>query len=332
MAHNIDETTGAPAIAYIGSTPWHSLGTRITPTQARDLDFVRKAAGLDFFVEARSLAYQHDGQWLATPRGQATVRTDTNAVLGIVGPSYTVVQNEQALDVLRPAVEQLGLTVAVAGALNGGSTGWALAQLPQSVDVTGTGDTVNGYALFRWSHDGSVGIVGSLTPVRVVCQNTLNAALNNRAQASVIKVRHTASAEVKLDAAARVVSSLTEALIGTGETFTQLAHRRLSQREVIAYIESVFPQEGDKLSDVVKARRATVAQLLESGVGANLASPDGPTAWGAYNAVTEYFDHVRPAEAKSVSGRQRANESALFGANHDAKRFALTQARELVAA
>jgi phage/plasmid-like protein (TIGR03299 family) len=331
MAHQIDETTGQAAIAYIGSTPWHGLGKRITPTQARDLDYVRIAAGLDFTVDARGIAFLQDGAWQATPKGQAVVRTDTNAVLGIVGPSYTVVQNAQALDVLRPAVEELGLTVAVAGALQGGAIGWALAQLPQSVDVTGTGDTVNGYALFRWSHDGTVGIVGDLTPIRVVCQNTLNAALNGKT-AGVVRVRHTASAERKLDEAARIVTKLTESLIATGETFTSLANRRLSTREVVAYIESVIPQEGDKLSDVVKARRATVAQLLETGVGASLASPDGPTAWGAYNAVTEYFDHVRPAEAKSPSGRQRANESALFGGNNDVKRFALAQARELVAA
>jgi phage/plasmid-like protein (TIGR03299 family) len=329
----IDETTGRPAIAYIGSTPWHGLGTRITPTQARDIDFVRVQAGLDFIVEARGIAFEHNGAWQSTARGQATVRTDTGAVLGIVGPSYTVVQNAQALDVLRPAVEELGLTIAVAGALQGGATGWALAQLPQSVDVTGTGDTVNGYALFRWSHDGSVGIVGDLTPVRVVCQNTLNAAINSRSQAAVVRVRHTASAERKLDEAARVVTKLTESLIATGETFTQLANYRLSAREVVAYIEAVFPQDGDKLSDVVKARRSTVAQLLESGVGAELASPGGvPTAWGVYNAVTEYFDHVRPAEAASAAGRARANESALFGGNHDTKRFALAQARELVAA
>jgi len=331
MAHLIDETTGQAAIAYIGSTPWHGLGTRITPTQARDLDYVRVAAGLGFTVEARAVAYLDGGEWKTTDKAQAIVRTDTGGVLGVPGPAYVPAQNDAVLDVLRPAVEQFGLTVAVAGALRGGSTCWALAKLPESIDVTGTGDSVNGYALLRWGHDGSVGIVADLTPIRVVCQNTLTMAINGKV-AKVFKLRHTASVDAKLDQAAALVTGLTEALIGTGETFKTLANRRLSQREIVAYIEAVFPQEGAKLSDTIKARRATVAQLLETGVGANLANPDGPTAWGAYNAVTEYFDHVRPAEAASAKGRARANESAIFGGNADVKRFALAQARELVAA
>lgn len=332
MAHAIDQTAGTDAIAYIGSTPWHGLGTRITPAQARDLDYVRVAAGLDWQVEARAVAFQHNGEWVATDKGQAIVRTDTGRVLGIPGPAYTPAQNAQVLDVLRPAVEEFGLTIAVAGALHGGSTAWALAKLPESIDVTGSGDTVNGYTLLRWGHDGGVGIVGDLTPVRVVCQNTLTAAING-ALGKVFKLRHTASVESRLDQAASLVSNLTKSLIATGETFATLAQRELSQREVVAYIEAVFPQEGKVLSDTVKARRATVSQLLTQGVGADLANPDGVvTAWGAYNAVTEYFDHVRPAEAKSAAGRAKANESAIFGGNHDVKRFALTQARELVAA
>jgi phage/plasmid-like protein (TIGR03299 family) len=329
---NIDQSTGRAAIAYIGSTPWHGFGNRISPAQATDLNFVREAAGLAWEVEARGIAYLHNGEWRATDKAQAIVRTDTNAVLGVPGPAYTPVQNAQALDVLRPAVEQFGLTIAVAGALAGGSTCWALAKLPESIDPTGTGDTVNGYALIKWGHDGSVGIVGSLTPIRVVCQNTLNMAAAGQ-HAKVFKLRHTASVEAKLDTAAKLVSSLTAALVATGETFAHLAQRQLTSREVVAFIEAVFPAEGGKLSDVVRNRRATVAELLQSGVGADLANPNGiPTAWGAYNAVTEYFDHVRPAEAKSAAGRKRANESAIFGGNADLKAFALAQARELVAA
>lgn len=333
MAHLIDETTGRPAIAYIGSTPWHGLGTRITPDQGRDIDYVREVAGLGFTVAAKAIAFlQDDGSYAATDAGQAIIRTDTSRVLGIVGPSYTPIQNAEALDVLRPAVDELGLTITVAGALQGGAIGWALAKLPQSVDVNDRGDVVNGYALFRWGHDGSVSLIGSATPIRVVCQNTLNAAIGHKEQTSLVRVRHTSGKDARLDEASRIVTKLTETLIATGETFSALAKRRLSQREVIAYIEAVFPQDGADLSATIRERRATVAQLLESGVGAELASPDGPTAWGAYNAVTEYFDHVRPREAKSASGRQRANESAIFGGNNDTKRFALAQARQLVAA
>jgi phage/plasmid-like protein (TIGR03299 family) len=333
VAHMIDETTGRPAIAYIGSTPWHGLGQRITGEAARDLDQLRVAAGLDWEVETRDIAYMSaEGVWTATAKGQANVRKDTNAVLGIVGPAYHCAQNAQVIDVFAPAVREFGLQPTVAGGLNGGSQCWLLAKLPESIDPTGNGDTVNGYALLRWGHDGTIGITAALTPVRVVCQNTMALAINGEL-AKLFKLRHTASVEGRLDQAAELVTGMTQALIATGETFATLAQRQLTAREVVAYIEAVFPQDGAKLSDTIKNRRATVADLLASGVGAELANPGGiPTAWGVYNAVTEYFDHVRPAEAKSAAGRKRANESAIFGGNADVKRFALAQARELVAA
>lgn len=328
MAHNIATINGQSAIAYMGSTPWHGLGTKLKG--ATDVDAVRVAAGLDWIVSAEPI-YLADGRKIA--QGQAIIRNTDARVLGVVGPSYTPIQNSEALDVLRPAIEEFGLSFSVAGALGNGETCWALAKLPQSVDVNGTGDSVNGYALFRWAHDGSSALVGSATPIRVVCQNTLNAALNGR-QGGIVSVRHTANAQKRLDEAARVVKQLTATLIATGETFTAMAQRRMTVKDTQAFIEAVFPATDGKVNDTIAARRRTVADLVWSGTGAAMAGSDatGTTAWAAYNAVTEYFDHVRPSEAKSKAGRVQANISALFGGNAGIKADALRIARQLVAA
>jgi len=131
------------------------------------------------------------------------------------------------------------------------------------------------------------------------------------------------------------VTRIVESFKETGETFAAFAGRKMSEAEVIRFVETLFPGEEDKASKTLDARRATVADLVWTGAGSELArsATDGQAnVWAAYNAVTEYFDHVRPAEAKSAAGAKRANESALFGSGADLKLRALRLAKQLVAA
>ena len=334
--HNIASINGQDAIAYIGSTPWHGLGTRLRGDVRIDVDAFLKAAHLDWTVSTQPI-YDANGRKLA--KGQAVIRDTDNAELAIVGPAYHVIQNHEAASILQPAIEQFGLTIEVAGALGVGETVWALARLAQGdVDVTGQGDSVNGYALLKWGHDGHDGLTGSGTGIRVVCQNTLALAASSD-KANLFRVRHTKSAKDRVEQAKRLFTNLTAALVANGESFKTLANRRLSAAEIVTYIEAVFPGESKDgkvvVSDTIADRRATVSKLVFAGVGVDKATAltgGEPNAWSVYNAVTEYFDHVRPAEAKSQSGRDKANVSALFGGNRDVKVVALEKARELVAA
>ena len=332
MAHNIASINGQNAIAYIGSTPWHGLGTRLRGDVRYSVEQFLAAAGLDWDVAAEPI-FNAEGQRLH--KGQVVRRLTDNRELAIVGPAYTVVQNREAASIFDIAINEFGASIEVAGALGDGEVCWALARLQGGdVDVTGTGDNVNGYALLKWGHDGSTGVNGSATAIRVVCQNTLALAASSD-KATFAKIRHTASAKDRVKQAQQLFTGLTKTLIASGESFAQLASRRLTSAEIIAYVEKVFPGEAGVVSDTLKARRATVSQLVFSGVGVEKATAltgGDPNAWSVYNAVTEYFDHVRPAEAASVAGRDNANVSALFGGNADAKVKALSLARQLVAA
>lgn len=336
MAHNIATINGQSAIAYIGSTPWHGLGTRLRGDLRYSIDQSLAAAGLDWTV---SLEPVFDGTGNNIPLGQLARRSSDGAQLSLVGPSYVAVQNRASLSILETAVEELGATIEVIGALGRGERLWALVRLAgATVDVTGEGDSVQGYALLTWSHDGSGAVKIIATGTRAVCQNTI-ALARAEAHANVASIRHTTSAKSKVEEARKLFTGLTQSLIATGESFKQLAQRELSAPEIVAYIESVFPGEVKDgkpvVNDVLAARRATVSRLVFEGVGvqqATVLTGGSPNAWSVYNAVTEYLDHVRPAEASSASGRQRANESALFGANAEVKVVALAKARELVAA
>ena len=129
------------------------------------------------------------------------------------------------------------------------------------------------------------------------------------------------------------------AMQATGETFAAMAHSNLNAAQVDAYIAAAIPNHDQKaatVSPVIEARRDTIKRLLTLGRGAEMANQFAPAGqvslWGAYNAVTEYFDHVRPAEAASEAGRINAQQSALFGGNADLKGQALTIAQQLLAA
>lgn len=340
MAHMIDETTGRPAIAYAGETPWHKLGRKMTEIERRDIAAALKLAGLDWQVAAIPLNYGNPAQPLRkVPDAQGIIRMDTGAYLGTVGAAYTEIQNREAAETVAALVAEHGCTVEVAASLDGGKRAFCLLKMPDATISPAPGDDVRGYLLVSWSHDGSGAVRIVLTPIRVVCQNTLSAAYS-AGYSSVAVVRHTKSAPDALKTAARVAQQMHKALIKTGETFAELAARTMNARELAEYIETVIPapkvadgEAAPQLSDTIKARREEIARLIFDGHH----TADGisdyrtgiSTAWRAYNAVTEYFDHVRAREAKSPSARLTAYDSALFGGNAAIKAQAL---RVLVAA
>lgn len=329
MAHNLATINGQISMAYQGESPWHRLGNKLP--QGADVPTAMAAAGLTWTVSTQPVYRQLDGQYLQITDRRAIIREDGH-YLSTVGEGYKPIQNSEAFGTLQPACENEGIEIVTAGAIDEGRRVWMLARMPEAIEVR-DGDSVNGYFLVTTGHDGMTAHTGRLTPVRVVCQNTLNAAMAADV-ADLIRIRHSASATDRVKEAQRLVTAMVKSLRATGETFRQLAARTMTPKEIAAYIESVIPADADgPLSDTTKQRRRDIGALVWCGVGAELAGSDanGTTAWGAYNAVTEYFDHVRPAQAKSGKGQMAANVSAIFGANAAAKARAFKVARQLAA-
>lgn len=349
MAHMIDMTTGRPAIAYAGETPWHKLGRKMTDVERRNIAAALKLAGLDWDVERIALQYATTNpdstiglQAAKTvPDAFGIVRTDTRAYLGTVGAQFTPIQHREAFDeILTPLVSAFGCTVEVMASLDGGRRQFALVKMPDATVTPAAGDDVRGYFCVANGHDGSQSFRAMLTPIRVVCQNTLSMANADGRTVAAVTIRHTKSAPDRLQQAAQLIHRMQAAMTTTGETFAQLAQRTMNARELAQYIEQVIPApkvaEGEApaaLSDTIKARREEIARLIFDGKhvadGISNASTGVSTAWRAYNAVAEYFDHVRAREAKSQSARMTAYDSALFGGNALIKANAL---RQLVAA
>lgn len=329
MAHNIAQIDGMDAIAYQGETPWHKLGTRLASMTSPDM--AMQAAKLDWTVSLADMYYGADR--VKSKMRRAVIRDLDGAELGTVGMEYKPIQNVEAFSILNDVCRDFGVTIEVAGALGNGARVWMLAKLADGIQPI-PGDNINGYFLISKAHDGTSSLIGRPTPVRVVCANTLGAAMQSGVD--IIRIQHSKSAPQRIDAAARMVTAMVGAMKQTEKTFAEMARTYMTAQDVINYIETVFPnpKPDQELSKTLDARRSTVAHLVFNGKGADLAMSltDGkPNAYAVYQAVTEYFDHVRPAEAKASSAKLSANESAVFGANAIVKAKALTLARQLVA-
>jgi len=320
MSHDIAMINGRAAMAYLGKTPWHKLGTAMdgNPNVADALS----AANLDWNVELKPMFIESGEK---VPKRKAVVRDVDGAVLSTVGDKYHPIQNSEAFGILQPACEQFGVVIETAGALNNGEKVWMLARLPESIEVV-EGDRVDGYFLVRSSHNGKSCMTARPTPIRVVCANTLSIATRDK-KAGVIKLRHSSSAKDSLDDTAHLISSLVQHLKDTGETFRQLADRKMTQDEMDDYfIEVLGITEKSKQSAV-----RTFSEVAELGAGKATGFEFAPgTLWTAYNALTEYVDHRIPLEASSKKGLITAQKSALFGSNNKLKARALKIAQALV--
>lgn len=335
--HNLAVIGGQTAMVYQGQTPWHSLGTFMEGATTQDVAGAMFAANLNWNVKHEPV-FLADGR--RSPFNQAVIRDVDNVIIGGVGPKSVAIQNERAFSVLEPLVKEFGVTIETAGALGNGARCWMLAKMPEKIEVV-PGDSINGYFLVIHAHDGSHALDGIPTGVRVVCQNTMDMALEGIGRKGntgrMFKVKHTASADLRIEEAGKLMKKVMGAMQETGDTFRTLATKKMTPKMVAEFIESVIPMPEDGSdSKTATERRKTIAALVFTGMGAEMAGSNlttgETTAWAAYNAITEYFDHVRPAEAKSPTAIAKANESALFGANADIKRLALKRVRQLVAA
>ena len=154
----------------VRETPWHGLGRIImdAPASREALEL----AGLNWQVESRNI---YSGTGAMIPGYRANVRSTDDAVLGVVSDRYRIVQNEEAFQFTDDLLGE-GVTYETAGSLQGGKKVWMLARLPRKYLIAG--DQVVPYLVIFNSHDGSSGVKVAMTPIRVVCQNTLNLALN----------------------------------------------------------------------------------------------------------------------------------------------------------
>ena len=310
--------------SYVGrQAAWHALGT-VTGNYMTWAD-VQQSGGLDYAVFKSQL---HDGlgrpvdAWGTFRWNRADKlagNPDAAVFLGVVGEDYQVIQHADGFRMIDALVGSVdGAHYETAGALGNGERVWGLADLNLAVCVGQ--DKQQGYLLFCTGHDGSLSHQYRICLTRVVCQNTLSAALSERTRAK-LTIRHTKNAKDKLDGVHEALASLRGDLLSVEEKLNFLADRRVTRESLAAILERLFPKpKSDDGSEKESSTRrnnvlADILAMYES--NDNNAFPEQRgTAYNLLNAITEYTDHTRSSRGANGNGRA---ESAMFGSGERLK-------------
>jgi phage/plasmid-like protein (TIGR03299 family) len=314
MAHNINiKANGQASFVSKKELPWHGLGTIVQDSLTSEQAMI--LGGLDFEVEKRSLyvpgkdfsieeAKQHkriqrrlvteDDKAVAKYNNLvkfksqfATVRTDNDYPLGIVGNKYTIVQNREAFEFFDSIVQDGIAEYETAGALGNGEVVFISAKVTESMTIHT--DKIDKYLLISLSHDGSSSISVAYTPIRVVCNNTLTLALQNNV--NKVQIRHTASAQDRLQAAKETLGLIDYGDKSHTEYFNRLLDIHVTEGQVIELFSKAY---SIKLDDDLSTRGKNILETSLDYYYKGLGQKEYVgTGWGAYNAVTGYLQNVK---------------------------------------
>lgn len=314
MAHNINynEKTGRYSFFSVQQKAWHGLGQIVEqyPTSEEAI----RHAGLDYevvksplFTKGSGITETADGieigsNELEVPNCFANIRTDNNAVLGVVGKDYHIVQNREAFSFFDAIVGGgEGILYETAGALGKGERIFITAKLPDYIRVGNGDDVTEKYIFLTTSHDGSGSITAAFTPIRIVCQNTLNASLRN--MTNVVRIKHTSGAKQRIENAHRIMglaNTLSDQLQGIFNDWTTI---RATDQEVRKLIQLALCPNKETLELIKKGAEDEISTMFKNTVNDAFAyamtsdtqqmDTTKGTLFGAYNAVTGYFQNVR---------------------------------------
>ena len=319
MSANVD------SCFYYGQKPWHRLGIELdAPATAAE---AIAAAKLDWRVECHPVIVDvpaiegRKAKKIPVSEKYCTVRMDKMKPLGIVGRLYTPIQNTEAFNFFDSVVGEDLAIYHVAGSLGIGETIWILAKLPSDIRIVGTDDIINKYLLLTNKHDGTMSLRMFFTPIRVVCQNTLSAALSVRKAGEGITLRHFPDIHKKIDFARKTLGMAINYYDDLSEAFNSLARFEVSESWLAEYVDAVMPTPPNKdCSTKLLNIRMGIKSCFES--ESNLLPGIRGTAWAAYNSVTEFVDHRRSVPKMDVDKTRRL-ESIWLGSGAVIKERAL---------
>ena len=251
-----------------------------------------KVAGLDWKVVQKPI-FTEEGQLVGGFK--ANIRDRDNQILGVVTDRYKVVQNEEAFAFTDQLLGE-GITYETAGSLQGGRRTWILAKLPQRYIISG--DEITPYLVFMNSHDGTGAIKAAMTPIRVVCQNTLNLALSNAKRSW--SANHVGNINGKLDDARYTLLYADKYMAELGRSIDRLNQIRLSDQKVYEYINALFP-----LADnATEQQKKNLLRMKEDVKARYFEAPDlkhiGKNGYRFVNAVSDFATHSKPLRERST--------------------------------
>jgi len=293
---------------FFGQSAWHNLGTVLDQNDESRFNHEESLclAGACFDVVKEPQFIKLGG--VDTPTGAyATVRTDTNQVLGTVGERYQPLQNVEQFAFFQPFLDTREVAFETAGVLKGGAVVWALARILTGdgvVDVDG-GDTINKYLMTYTSHDGSLATGVAFCPIRTVCWNTLSMNLSSNITKQ-LRVRHTQRQLKTLGEIRETVSLMDQEFQMTAEQFRSLKRKVINKDEMVKFCKIVFEADKDEISTRLSNIIDRCVDLAHTGMG-----NEGKSLWDAYNGVTQWLTYERGSDENRLHQNQFGPGAAL---------------------
>lgn len=337
-------TTTPNEVAWKGISGCKSFTTPVT------IDEAVEAVGADYEVKKEHLVRVPDALVESIKNGtpyvglnltkenlitshMATVRSDNDKTLGVVGAKYGVVQNAKAFEFIDIITSgQLGgeqkPIIETAGILGDGERMFVTAKMPNKLYIDGDNrDGIEDYILFTNTHDGTGAVTVLFTPIRVVCQNTLNAALREASNKLIFK--HTSRVGEKLEWEKQENMERAVAVLRMHEHFKQtfiqelynLKEQKISDMDSLLFSAKIMATPAqvkllqmanmnlDSVEEIGTRTKNNILALrdtIESGIGQD--NFKGTKLW-LYNGLTSYLNNVR----KFKSNEDRFNNIALGG-------------------
>lgn len=269
---------------YTRTAPWHGLGVKVDHALSSEEALV--AAGLDWEVVQKEL---FTGDYRPVPGYFANVRDTDNKVLGVVTSRYKIVQNREAFAFTDELLGK-GVKYETAGSLREGRKTWILAKLPKTYRMAE--DKIMPYLVFSNTHDGSAAIKVAMTPIRVVCSNTLNLALSRAER--IWSCNHTGDMEMKLEDARRTLFMAEDYMNELSKEADKLTARKVTDAEVEEYIKLLLPIATDATETTEKNIRKLRRDMKKRYFYAPDLKDVGKNGYRFINAVSDFATHAKP--------------------------------------
>ena len=305
MAHNLEMQDGEVAFALRGAPAWHNLANRIfaQDENVSTATMLEEAKLNNWNVRLSDIADHIPTTWRNTSDNFYVIRDNPfdqgTDVLSVVGKRYKTVQNEELFQFADNVLDNGAAKWESAGSIKKGKVVFGSLDIPREIvlDPQGVNDKTKLYLIVWTSHDGSVAVKAAITPVRVVCQNTLNIAMRNAKQS--FKIRHTQTAEGRI-VQARQALGLTFAYADEFEKqANELFKQSITDKQFSDLIRNLYPKPEDTNKASITRWENKVITIDDLYHNSQTNAGTKGTAWGAFNALTERLDYYRSSKKDS---------------------------------
>jgi phage/plasmid-like protein (TIGR03299 family) len=306
MAHqiNFNEKSGTHSFASHSERAWHGLGqivdkamTASEAIQLANLDYQVGKTTIHAAIAGAPVTVDSLENMVKIQDKFATYRADTKVPLGIVGSRYEIVQNQDAFAFFDSIIDNGEAIFETAGVLGNGERIFVTAKLPE--DMLVAGEPCNKYIILTNSHDGTSSIIAGFTTVRIVCNNTLQAAFKDLT--NKVLIQHRTGAKDRLGEAYKVMNIASKYMTEVNEVFNQMARTPITDEALQKYIIDVMQpeykalkskEEAEKISTRFKNQVTSIYDFAMSHPTQQTDAARG-TVWGAYNSISGYYNYIQ---------------------------------------